>query len=389
MKKVLFFAIALMGAMVFTACNGDSKTPEGDTTKLWPAGENGSEKWGFMDKSGKLVIKADYDRVYGFSCGWALVVDGNDKTYIDKNGKSGKVPDTDTYYTYFYHDRISFKDGDLYGKWDNNFVEVIPADYKKIGMTADNGYCYYSEDGKQYGFLDKNGKVVVEEEFDYCATFDDGICVVGELKSDEMRYGIINEKGVYTYETQKDGLINLGEGRVAFYKASKEKYGIIDKNGNEILGATYDDIEPFSCGLAMVEKNDKCGYIGTNGDEKIAPRWAGASSFSDNVAWVQKDADSKIELIDKSGETLFKLKDSENPQGGFHNGLCLIYNYDSKKYYYIDKSNEKVYTWSMTDDDDDEVAPALDMQLNHEWMKATEYGPLFIDKEIMLEKIAR
>lgn len=271
-------AMALVSAMMFTACDPDTKTPEGDTTKLWPAGVNGETLYGYINKSGDMVIKANYDRAYGFSCGWALVAEGSDKTYIDKNGKSAKVPDTDTYYTYFYHDYITFKEGGLFGKWDNNFVVAIPADYKAIGMTADNGYCFFSEDGKKYGFLDKNGKVVIADDYDYTATFDEGICVVGETKSDEMRYAVIDTKGNELIEMQKKNLYMLGDSRIAYYNDSKKKCGMWDKRGEEI-GSTYDDIDPFTCGLALVEKNDKYGFIDKNGNEVIDLQYHAAMSL--------------------------------------------------------------------------------------------------------------
>lgn len=396
MKKVLFMALALVSAMMFTACDPDSKTPTGDKTKLWPAGVDGENLYGYINKSGEMVIKANFKRANGFSCGWALVLDeDNEYAYIDKDGKKAKGAEADSY-SEFYYDRARFGEGSsysdrLYGMWDKDFQEVIPADYKYLGNNSNDGLIVFSEGGKKYGYLDEKGKVVIEEEWDDADGFDDGIAVVYEVNSsNEARYGVIDTKGNELIEMQKKSLYNLGEGRIAFYNDTKKKYGMWDKKGEEIVSATYDAGYPFTCGLALVEKNEKCGYVNTKGEEVIDLQYAGAQQFYDDVAWVQKNAESKIELIDKKGNTLFKLKDSESPQGYFHNGLCEIYNNDSHKYYYINKDNEKVYTWDPTASDKDDMPARKSLrELSNEWIKATEYGQLFIDMEKRLEQIAR
>ena len=88
MKKI-FYLVALFAAVMLTACNSDTQTPQGDKTKLWPAGKKGSNLWGYMDKSGNLEIAAKFDAAYTFSCGWALVVeDKSEYMFIDKNLKN-------------------------------------------------------------------------------------------------------------------------------------------------------------------------------------------------------------------------------------------------------------------------------------------------------------
>lgn len=395
MKKVLFMALALVSAMMFTACDPDTKTPDGDKTKLWPAGVDGENLYGYINKSGEMVIKANFKDANYFSCGWALVLDEDGEyAYIDKDGKKARGAEAD-YYRPFYYDRARFgekgSNGTLYGMWDTDFQAIIPADYKSLGNNSNDGLIYFSEDAKKYGYLDEKGKVVIPDDFDYAYSFDDGIAVVVEVNSsDEARYGVIDTKGNELIEMQKKSLYNLGEARVSFYNDSKNKYGIWDKKGEEIVSATYDNIDPFTCGLALVEKNDKWGYIDTKGNEVIDLQYAGAMQFYDDVAWVQKNADSKVELIDKKGNSLFKLKDTEQPYGYFHNGLCEIYNSDSHKYYYINKDNEKVYTWDPTASDKDDMPARKSLrELSNEWIKATEYGPLFIDMEQCKAQIAR
>lgn len=43
--------------------------PTHDTTKLWPAYDNATDKWGYINAKGKMVIPAQFDESNGFSCG--------------------------------------------------------------------------------------------------------------------------------------------------------------------------------------------------------------------------------------------------------------------------------------------------------------------------------
>lgn len=54
-----------------------------------------SDKWGFIDKSGKHVIEPQFDEVYRFSEGLALVRIGSKWGFIDKSGKHVIEPQFD------------------------------------------------------------------------------------------------------------------------------------------------------------------------------------------------------------------------------------------------------------------------------------------------------
>ena len=348
MKK-LFYAFVLAGAALFVSCGGEL-TPDADATKLWVAGEDGTDLLGYIDASGKMVINANFSKAYGFSCGWAAVVEDGEVKFIDKGGKKGKLPSVDGYSQYFYYNRLNFRDDKLYGKFDNSFNKVVKAKYSSLGMTGDNGYAFFCKDGDdKYGYIDADGDVVIEDQFDYASTFVKGICIAGEANNEgKMRYGIINTKGDYVYDLSTKMLMNLGEGRVACYNVEGTKCTMIDKNGNE-YGDSYEEIDPFSCGLALVEKNDKCGYIDTKGNEVIELGYEVATDFSDNVAWVSRKggADMRFILIDKKGNELIDLNKSQTPSSLFHNGLCLVYNAEKNTYIYINKKGDEVYSWKV------------------------------------------
>ena len=386
MKKILFFAIALVSAAMFTACN-DTKTPDGDKNKLWASMEDPGNLYGFINASGKFVIEPQYARVGSFSCGWILVQEKGENgkiKFIDKNNRSGMEIDPDNLADYcFYYDRLTFKDGEKYGKYDNKFNVAVAPDYKYLDVTADNGYSRFSTEEGKAGYVDKNGKIAIEAKFNGAGDFADGIAVASELDGDDnIIVGVINAKGKYVIEPKKDRRYwNLGEGRLSYREGEDYKRGLLDKNGNVLLEPKYDYMYPFSCGLALVETDRKYAFINTKGQEVLSDYYS-ATSFVEDMAWVMKDEDSKIELIDKRGNVLLTLEEDERPND-FHNGLALITTekWENTKavitYSYINKSGKVIYSWKH--EYGFEWAPKHETLFEQSMreMKTTEKGYLF------------
>lgn len=67
----------------------------------------------------------------------------------------------------------------------------------------------------------------------------------------------------------------------------------------------FDELYPFSEGLAAVKKNDKFGFINTKGELVIPCQYQYAGSFKDGLACVVKDEeDNNISFIDAKGKML-------------------------------------------------------------------------------------
>ena len=137
------------------------------------------------------------------------------------------------------------------------------------------------------------------------------------------------------------------EGRAWFCK--NEKYGFIDKMGNVIVPAKYDDVADFKEGRAWVANRGeddqfRCGYIDLEGKVVIPIKYKVSSvegankiSFSEGLAAVPMRTDNYDSpiygYIDKMGNEVIPAKFSI--AGDFKNGIASV---DLDKY--IDKTGK-------------------------------------------------
>ena len=114
-------------------------------------------------------------------------------------------------------------------------------------------------DGK-YGYTDKEGKIVIEPQYDGAGTFSEGLAKV-EING---KYGYINKRGKMVIEPQYDLAWRFSEG-LASVKING-KHGYIDKRGKIVIEPQYDLAGDFREGLALVEINRNPVYIDKHGN---------------------------------------------------------------------------------------------------------------------------
>jgi hypothetical protein len=144
--------------------------------------------------------------------------------------------------------------------------------------------------------------------------FNQGIAPVFCYDSDGTSYlGFINTSGKWVIKPgiytgfMINGLTTsyrvFGETGVAFVRNASGKWGGIDKTGKTVIPFKYDNLYPYSFGLAPFSQNGKWGYLDADGNVAIEAQYVVTSGFGDDGYAVAYDG-SKAFLIDSKGNKI-------------------------------------------------------------------------------------
>lgn len=166
----------------------------------------------------------------------------------------------------------------------------IPSNQQQFneGVTA------FEQNGL-WGYMDEQGTVVVEAQYDSADEFGEGRAVV----SKNGLYGLIDRNGKIILETIYDEI--SWDGSSIAYLNKGGKTGCSDRTARQIVECKYDWKGEFSYGLLLVRKYGKYGYIDLYGTQVIPLIWDSATSFDINgVASVR--AAGRTRIINTKGE---------------------------------------------------------------------------------------
>lgn len=301
--------------------------------------DESSKKWGFIDNTGKLIIKPKYTSADFFSGGLAPVELNDQYGYIDKTG-AVKIP-------FIYRWAGSFRDGlakvwngDKIGFIDPSGTVVIELKYDEASDFFNEGMAGVKKD-KKWGFINTDGTVVVPIKYDYVSSFYDGLARVILNK----KYGFINKKGEEIIPLKYDGTYPFSEG-LAQVELNK-KYGFIDKSGNEVIPIKYDNTGlSFQNGSVDIEANKMKGLIDRTGNPLTPIKYDVIDKFSEGLAqfWL----DDKKGFINHQGQEVIPAK--YRIAGKFSEGLARVY--INGKWGYINKEDKLVIPARYDDADD-------------------------------------
>lgn len=266
---------------------------------------------GFIDSTGRIIIKPQYNGAMDFSDGLAAVRVGDEKSgkwgCIDKSGHE-VIPPAYTHPPIFAQGLAPVPSGDKWGYIDKSGRFVIRPQFAEAhGFSEDRAPVRLSKNGR-IGFIDLRGRVAINPEFDDFRTgFSGGLAVVKAPR---------------------------------LFRASK--WGVIDKTGEFVASPMYDDALPYTEGLSRVQMDGRWGFIDTSGNQVIRPQYAKASPFNAGRSAVQLQNSSDPDhaslqantwtCIDKKGKELFTFQ-YDGPIE-FSDGLCPVFIGD--KFGYID-----------------------------------------------------
>jgi len=173
------------------------------------------DKWGYIDKTGNMLIEPQFEYAEGFREGLAVVGMhdewGQKKYgYIDKTGKIVIKPQFDDARD-FVHGFARVKIGKKWGHIDKTGRIISKQLFLLVGPFSEEGLARvaiskepYGDPEYIWGYIDTTGKIVIEPQFEYAGDFTNGLAEVHVRKPTEafIMMGYINKKGKYVWKPQ-------------------------------------------------------------------------------------------------------------------------------------------------------------------------------------------
>ncbi len=278
-----------------------------------------TERVGFINKKGEIVIKPQFYSAYTFNEDVAIVGTQNDHVIIDKTGKilAEKFVAINGYYSHFCHNRA-----------------ICQKEFK-------------------YGFINKNGKFVVEPKYDEVRLFSNGLA--GVKLND--KWGFIDTNGAMKIQPKYENEPWPFNSNRTFIEATNNKWGIIDTAGKLLVEPIYSEVYGFNNGFAVVSIMDEkfnSTYSIIDVDGKTIKSFPKSSNSAQNVTFISgfegegalaiAMKGGKYGMIDTKGNTavnfLFRILQPIN------NGRAYFERFDEKTRKiisgFIDKAGKEI-----------------------------------------------
>ncbi|MEO0899621.1 MAG: WG repeat-containing protein [Bacteroidota bacterium] len=181
----------------------------------------------------------------------------------------------------------------LQGLMDRNGKVVLEPNFENIGEFHE-GVAHYFQNGK-YGLLNKDGQAITGPIYDLRPGKHSSGLISVKLGN---KYGYINAKGETKINPQYDYANDFNDGFAQVRVNNNE--GIIDRNGQWVIQPNYQKLGEIKDGLIAAQLGNNFGFLDKEGKLVINPQYQNVSNFRQGLALVQTGG--KFGLIDKSGK---------------------------------------------------------------------------------------
>jgi len=233
----------------------------------------GRLKWGFLSKSGQIVISAKYNNVGHFN---------KEKCPVqNENGKWGMIN----------------KSGNL----------EINYQFDYAGSFDSKGHAIVKL-GDKYGAIDESGKYIINPQYSFMKTDGDLFLIVQDKK-----YGWCDEDGNVEITPQFEDAYTFRGSKLAPVKMLN-KWGYINKQGKFEINPQFSDALPFDEDLALVASSGKIGFINTDGKFEINPQFEKISHDYVNYISTGKSAYNSVNTDFFNVDQIVKEINFETPE---------------------------------------------------------------------------
>ena len=246
------------------------------------------KKYGYVNSKHQLIVPFILDRASNFENELAIVAYNNNFGCLDKTGK--------TVLKYIYQGITKPSEGlicvkkgkgknGLWGAVNLKGETIIPHIYTAL-RPFKNAKAKAQKDGKYWGIIDKNNKVIVPLKIacSKLADFKNGIAAIFQVDTaGKTTMGYADTKAnfiippEYDYIENFDSIWNLKHGLTKIWKG--DCFGYIDYKGRPITGAVFSDMGNFQDNWGKNRKNSRAkigdlyGLLDHNGDTILPFRY--------------------------------------------------------------------------------------------------------------------
>lgn len=310
-SKSLFLIFALVCLISFCISGCKKENPLGEI-ELIPV--KVGELYQYITSDAKVAINPQFTEASLFRDGIAVVKSSGENPQFGYIGEDGKYIILPTFY-----EATIFNNGLAWVVSKNGFPSCINTkgeilfslpDANEVRCYVDNlaAFSKINKEGKKlWGFINEDGKIVIEPQFEDAHFFSEGLCPVS---NSENKWGYIKENGKLVINFQFDFATPFTNGKAKV--KSKDFYGLIETSGNFIIKPIYDDVYPDGDLIAFA-KDKKYGWLEVSGKTHINPQFDMIRLFNNNKR-TSVQIDDKWGIIDNNGNYIVKPQYDEAMQ---------------------------------------------------------------------------
>ncbi|WP_052953911.1 WG repeat-containing protein, partial [Clostridium sp. C8] len=306
--------------------------------------------YGIINSEGTYIVNAEYSLINPYSEGRSIYVENTSMGILDEKGNKlnnvlydyignykngyavmGKIYKNNCRYGYLnLNGDVAYEAKYIEASdFNENYalVKIKDMEYSLIDTKGNiiNTYNYeyvgsYGNDlmvfsillGGPYGYISRDGKIVIQPIYSYAKEFIDGISIVST--SDEIdKYGVIDKLGHPIYGEIYSDIKYLGEGRLALgLPIGKTKlqsriiYAVGDDKGIILTKFKFFKVNNFLDGIASVSDSRKTFFINKDGKElNNLPSFLGSGELYLLGDIVQAYVDYYIYYLDKNNKIIY------------------------------------------------------------------------------------
>ena len=224
-------------------------------------------KWEYLGNNSLLIERKDES--YLFRHGFfdanilALKVDGKDEFafLVNENNYGGDLNSIEKV--------LDFLERRYLKMIPQNQIEIssneVDFEFKQNSFKLDKDLKPMENEDFKYGFMDKEGNLIIPYKYDRAYDFSEGLAMVYKTKNRIDYYGYIDEHGNEIIKLKYEYGENFSQD-LALVRHHR-KFGFIDKEGGIIVPFKFDDADSFEYGKARVKINKRQFYIDKAGNE--------------------------------------------------------------------------------------------------------------------------